>query len=233
MKVFVAITFLIGAVCGQVYFLENWPENERTPAGAKGMADFSNLGNGTCYLLFPGAVYWFHCENCDIVPGKSNSAEGIYALATPNQVWQNTGAFIFVVNFLQDAAYSSNSIGWVCDADDKNTVTVYSFPNNMDEKRTRSRVCDYDLNEKSAIMIDLPASVNEFKVDSPNTVMGGPQIYKIGNIKSWQTEVAFELTYNNTWFGAADLGVSVVQEVQEEEEEEEEKQKRRRRNAHY
>ena len=47
------------------------------------------------------------------------------------------------------------------------------------------------------------------------------------------SQVAFELTYNNTWFGAADLGVSVVQEVQEEEEEEEETQKRRRRNAHY
>ena len=42
----------------------------------------------------------------------------------------------------------------------------------MDEKRTRSRVCDYDLNEKSAIMIDLPASVNEFKVSFKSSLIG-------------------------------------------------------------
>lgn len=55
----------------------------------------------------------------DVVPnGAGDHAAGIYKVCTPNQAWQSSGNFSFVVNFESGAAnqIDASDVIWTCDS---------------------------------------------------------------------------------------------------------------------
>ncbi|XP_002130520.2 uncharacterized protein LOC144742367 [Ciona intestinalis] len=229
MKVSVAlIALLFGCAYAQVAYVDTWPANDQTPAGARGVVGYNEIGNGTCTLKFPDAVYWFHMFDGDIVPSKSSVSEGLYAITAPNKDWQDTGNFSFVVNFFFET-FNASQIVWSCDVSDSSPLSVESFPNNMEQNYTRARITDLNMTDQTKIILTLPDSVDNFGVDAPAVVEAvNGNAYTIGNF-GVQKEFRFEFNYLTRWFSASEITLSSVEGAEEEEEE----TSRKRRNAHF
>eukprot|EP00096_Caligus_rogercresseyi_P006357 TRINITY_DN22733_c0_g1_i1.p1 TRINITY_DN22733_c0_g1~~TRINITY_DN22733_c0_g1_i1.p1 ORF type:complete len:231 (+),score=-7.60 TRINITY_DN22733_c0_g1_i1:100-693(+) len=189
----------------------SWPENDNTPGGAYVTARFDELGNGTCTINFGRAVYWFHSLLADIVPnGAGDPASGIYKVCTPNQAWQNSGNFSFVVNFNKDAAnqVDVNDITWSCDPNELYPYAVGSFPQNMDHSSASSKIY-IGSQDLEYMTLTFPYPVLNFTCHNAESMGSADNMmFMLTNITDTAMEVDFNFRYETMWFAAAEMGIS-------------------------
>lgn len=211
----------------------HWPQNDDSSAGAIVAFAFSDIGDGSCIVKLPRMVHLFHAMNAHIVPEETNPIEGQYKLAAPAEWEAINGTINVLIIFDLDGIFNISHSEFRCDSEDKEELSVYSFPQNILVKEASSNVYYRPgFHVGDVLTISLPVAVARFNITGADSrldlVEEGVMITISGfqNVKGIDDhkEVHFSLEYSDPdgtkegWFSAGDMSVAVTKEEGPEKE---------------